>query len=171
MKLELKLRIRKEILDKATDALLLIPFQFFTQDVTVQVWLCSSEQPRHVIKSQSGTVSSYLTKLLWDSHISRITAQSVSLPSLIGHRDLLQRRGSFSFYIRPVLNGIDGSGSGQAQLRGGGWRVRWWWPGAVSIQISYGRKCIRKFPQLLLLGLLSSVSELRNDWSYPQSAE
>lgn len=96
-------------------------FSNFRQDkVTVQVWLCVSDPPRHVIKSQSETVWSYLTRLPWDSHISRITAQSVSLPSLIGHRDLLQRRGSFSFHIRPVLNGIDGSGSGQAQQRRGG---------------------------------------------------
>lgn len=98
-------------------------FNFRRDKVTVQVWLCVSDPPRHVIKSQSETVWSYLTRLPWDSHISRITAQSVSLPSLIGHRDLLQRRGSFSFHIRPVLNGIDGSGSGWAQQRWGrgGW--------------------------------------------------
>lgn len=91
--------------------------------VNVQVWLCVSDPRQHVIKSQSETVWSNLTRLPWESHISRITAQSVSLPSLIGHRDLLQRRGSFSFHIRPVLNGIDGSGSGQAQQRRGscGW--------------------------------------------------
>lgn len=83
------------------------------------IWQYDSDLPHAVIKSQSESVWTFLWgkggQGTWDSDISWITTQSTSLPTLIRPRDLLWR--SFSFHIKPVLNGIDGSVSTLARQR------------------------------------------------------